>query len=288
MNNLVVKNVELFGDTVVAAQDMDGNIWAGIKWICDGLGLSEGQGKNERKKLQEDLVLSEGTKFHPLGRGNGNKEVLCLRHDFVPLWIAKITVTPSMKENNPGLVDKLVKYQLQAKDVLAEAFLPKKKEKSDKPQKKNLSATNMLVKTISGIFKDAGVNPVYIAAEAKRLYKEQAGVDIDIPLITDKETMSKLYDCTEIAKELGIYSTSGNPHNQAVSAIIKKLHIPESEIVTTAFSRNGHDDVTVQYKPSVFEDVKLWLAENNYPTRIPYMDSKGNQKTCTVVYREVA
>lgn len=107
-------------------------------------------------------------------------------------------------------------------------------------------------------------------------------------MITDKETMLKLYDCTEIAKELGIYSTSGKPHNQAVSAIIKKLHIPDNEIVTTAFSRNGHDDVTVQYKPSVLEDVRLWLVENNYPTKIPYADSKGNQKTCTVVYQEVA
>lgn len=163
-----------------------------------------------------------------------------------------------------------------------------KKEKQEKPKKKNLSSANMLVKTVSGIFKDAGVDPLYIAAEAKRLYKEQADIDIKIPLVTDKETMPKLYDCTEIARELGILSNSGNPHNQAVSAIIKKLDVPDSEIVTTAFSRNGHEDVTVQYKPSVFEDVKGWLKENGYPTKIPYVDSKGNQKTCTVVYAEVA
>lgn len=49
-----------------------------------------------------------------------------------------------------------------------------KKEKQEKPKKKNLSSANMLVKTVSGIFKDAGVAPLYIAAEAKRLYKEQA------------------------------------------------------------------------------------------------------------------
>lgn len=163
-----------------------------------------------------------------------------------------------------------------------------RKEKQEKPKKKNLSSTNMLVKNVCGIFKEAGVDPLYIAAEAKRLYKEQADIDIKIPLITDKETMSKLYDCTEIAKELGIMSNTGKPHNQAVSAIIKKLHIEESEIVTTAFSRNGHDDVTIQYKPSVFDAVKEWLDENNYPTKIPYADSKGNQKTCTVVYKEVA
>lgn len=158
----------------------------------------------------------------------------------------------------------------------------------DKPKKKNLSSANMLVKTVSGIFKEAGVSPLYIAAEAKRLYKEQADIDIQIPLVTDKETMPKLYDCTEIAKELGIMSASGKPHNQAVSAILSKLDIEESEIVTTAFSRNGHDDVTTQYKPSVFIKVQDWLESNDYPAKIPYTDSKGNYKTYSVVYREVA
>lgn len=43
---------------------------------------------------------------------------------FYSLWLAKISITPSMKENNPVLVEKLVEYQLKAKDVLAAAFLP--------------------------------------------------------------------------------------------------------------------------------------------------------------------
>ncbi|MEQ2680373.1 BRO family protein [Enterocloster citroniae] len=162
-----------------------------------------------------------------------------------------------------------------------------KKEKSTSPKRLPLSSVNMMVKNVMSTLEKAKVEPVYVAAEVKRLYTD-LGYEVKAPLLTDKEDMSKLYDCTEMAKELGIYSASGNPHNQAVSAIVKKLHIPASEIVTTAFSRNGHDDVTVQYKPSVLEYVKLWLAENNYPTKIPYVDSKGNQKTCTVVYQEVA
>ena len=163
--------------------------------------------------------------------------------------------------------------------------MPQKQDKQ--PKKIPLASVNKAVSNIDRIFSRAGVNELYIAAEAKRLYSE-AGYEIKIPLITDKETMPKLYDCTEIARELGLYSNGGNPHIMAVSAIIKRLHIAASEIVTTAFSRNGHDDVTVQYKPSVFEEIKLWLAENGYPTKISYTDSKGNPKTCTVVYREVA
>ena len=113
-----------------AAQDKDGNIWAGVKWFCEGLGLSEGQIRNERKKIQEDIVLSKGGRNLPLPTQGGEQEVLCLNIDFVPLWLAKISITPSMKENNPRLVDKLIVYQLKAKDVLAEAFLKKKAPKT--------------------------------------------------------------------------------------------------------------------------------------------------------------
>ena len=33
MNNLVVKSVDLFGDSVMAAKDKEGNIWAGVSWL---------------------------------------------------------------------------------------------------------------------------------------------------------------------------------------------------------------------------------------------------------------
>lgn len=163
--------------------------------------------------------------------------------------------------------------------------MPKKKEAK---KKKNLSSANMLVKTVSGIFEKAGVDPVFIAAEAKRLYKEQADIDIQIPLITDKREMPVLYDCTTIAKELGILSESGRPHDKAVSAIIQKIPVSEEEIVKTAYSRNGHDGVTVQYKDSVMEKIKDWLLDNGYPAVIEYRLSNGNVNKCKVVYQEVA
>lgn len=158
------------------------------------------------------------------------------------------------------------------------------KAKKNKSNRTALSSANMMVKNVMSVLEKAKVEPVFIAAEVKRLYTD-LGYEVKAPLVTDKETMPKLYDCTEIARELGIYSTNNNPHNQAVSVIIKKLHIPDSEIIATAFSRNGHDDVTIQYKPSVLKDMRSWLAENNYPTRIPYENSRGNKKVCTVVYR---
>lgn len=160
-------------------------------------------------------------------------------------------------------------------------------QKKEPKKKKNLSATNMLVKTVSGIFKEAGVDPVFIAAEAKRLYKEQADIDIQIPLLTDNTT-DRLWDCTSIAKELGIYSESGRPHDKAVSAIIQKIDLFTDEIVRTAYSRNGHDGVTVQYKDSVLDKVREWLEENGYPSLIDYRLANGNTNKCRVRYGEVA
>lgn len=127
MQGLAVKDVEFNGAILRAAQ-VENVIWVGVKWICDGLGLSEDRGKYERKKIQKDLVLNKGVRFYPLGTDNANSDVLCLMLDFLPLWLAKINITPTMKRENPELVDRLIEYQLKAKDVLAEAFLPKRKE----------------------------------------------------------------------------------------------------------------------------------------------------------------
>lgn len=127
MQGLAVKDVEFNGAVLRAAQ-MEDIVWVGVKWICDGLGLSEDRGKYERKKIQKDLVLNKGVKFYPLGTDNANSDVLCLMLDYLPLWLAKISITPTMKRENPELVNRLIEYQLKAKDVLAEAFLSKKKE----------------------------------------------------------------------------------------------------------------------------------------------------------------
>lgn len=133
INGLTVKDVDFCGSMLKAAQDMNNVIWVGVRWICDGIGLSEGQIKRERKKLKEDLVLSKGGRNLVLPTNGGNQEVLCIMLDYLPIWLAKISITPTMKKENPELVDKLVKYQLKAKDVLAAAFLGKKEMSSVQP-----------------------------------------------------------------------------------------------------------------------------------------------------------
>lgn len=153
-----------------------------------------------------------------------------------------------------------------------------------KPKKEKLPSVNMMVKNIKGALHDAGVEPKFIAAEVVRLYSD-AGYPVKVPVISD---VPVLWDCTTIATKLGILSESGRPHDKAVSAIIQKLSISESEIVKTAYSRNGHDGVTVQYQDSVFQKIKQWLMDNGYPRLIEYKLSTGNINKCKVVYGEVA
>lgn len=124
MNKLEIKRVPFLGAELMAARDESGQIWAGVRWMCDGLGLSKGQMQNERSRIRGDKVLSQGERNLVLPTRGGNQETLCLKLDFVPLWLAKISITPTMESDNPDLADRLEQYQLRAKDVLAAAFLP--------------------------------------------------------------------------------------------------------------------------------------------------------------------
>mgnify|MGYP001095349540 CR=1 FL=1 len=42
MEGLTVKGVDMMGDTIMAAKDKDGNIWAGVSWFCNALGVTKG------------------------------------------------------------------------------------------------------------------------------------------------------------------------------------------------------------------------------------------------------
>lgn len=121
---LEIKSVPFLGTDLIAARDATGQVWAGVRWMCSGIGLNENQARNERKKIQTDQVLLKGGSNLTLPTSGGPQETLCLQLDFVPLWLAKISITPSMAAENPELADRLVEYQLRAKDALAAAFLP--------------------------------------------------------------------------------------------------------------------------------------------------------------------
>lgn len=133
MNQLTVVEQKLvpFGDyEILAVKTDDGKIRAAVSWVCNGIKLNENQKDRQVKNIQSDLVLSKGSKKLSVIFDGQVREALCIELDFLPLWLAKISITPSMQENNPQAVENLVTYQLKAKDVLAEAFLPQVQPKT--------------------------------------------------------------------------------------------------------------------------------------------------------------
>lgn len=125
MNELVVKEVNFNGDQLKAIQDSNRIIWVGISWICNGLGLNKNMKDRQIKNIQTDSLLKRGCVKFDAGVFDPNNETLALELDYLPAWLFKINITPKMKRETPEMVDKLVEYQLKAKDILAEAFLPK-------------------------------------------------------------------------------------------------------------------------------------------------------------------
>lgn len=128
MANIIQKQVEFNGDILLAIKEEDTDkIYVAVKHICDALGLNENQRRTQYIKTQEDIVISRGVKKFSLPTNGGFQETYCIELDFLPLWLAKINanIIP-----NESVQEKLIEYQLKAKDVLAAAFLPQQKPAS--------------------------------------------------------------------------------------------------------------------------------------------------------------
>lgn len=130
MNDMIVKSVDLMGDTIMATQDEKGYIWAGVSYFCNALGMQKWQKDKQIHKVQSDKTLRRGCSKFGAGVFDPNNETVALRIDFIPMWLSKITITDKMEQDHPDLADKLLNYQLKAKDILAAAFLPKQSGES--------------------------------------------------------------------------------------------------------------------------------------------------------------
>ena len=53
MEGLTVKGVDMMGDTIMAAKDKEGNIWAGVSWFCNALGMTKGQKDKQVQNVQD-------------------------------------------------------------------------------------------------------------------------------------------------------------------------------------------------------------------------------------------
>ena len=262
------------GTNLMAARDADGQIWAGVRWMCDGMGLSRNQRDGQIQKIKTDRVISKGAENLPLPTNGGEQNVLCLKLDFVPLWLAKIAITPTMEAETPDLADRLEQYQLKAQKVLADAFLHPAKATSAKSKYRALPPVNHSVEILQKVWAAAGVDKKRSAAAVSGIYKQVYG-DLGIDIPGAPVECEKTYDKEQIAKALGVYSKAGKPHSQAIAAIIRTLNVPANLIEHSPFAANGHSDDYDRYRVPVLDMVRDWITAQGRESPIVLDKSYG-------------
>ena len=274
-SQLSVKAVPFMGDELMAAKDeKTGKIYAGVSYICKGIGLTEKQKDNEVNKIQKDLVLQKGAKKLPLKFEGQVRNIQCIDNEFIPLWLAKISITPTMQREHPEVADKLVQYQLKAQKVLADAFLHPAKTTSAKSKYRALPPVNHSVEILQKVWAAAGVDKKRSAAAVSGIYKQVYG-DLGIDIPGAPVECDKTYDKEQIAKALGVYSKTGKPHSQAIAAIIRTLDIPADLIEHSPFAVNGHSDDYDRYKAPVLDMVRNWITTQGRKSPIVLDKSYG-------------
>ena len=154
-----------------------------------------------------------------------------------------------------------------------------------KPEHKKLplASFNHLMEINIRQMKAANEPATHIAAWTNGMTRDAlAPFGIQVPALPD--LMPTTYDATEIAQKLGVFSTSGKPHPQVITAIIKQIGIaPEDTFTTETTAHGGRKDVPdVRYAESVLKDVKGWLEYRNYPNPVEL------GKSYRVIYRSEA
>lgn len=127
------KEIPFYDDTLLGVKDKDGKVWLAVRKACLDIGLSNEQAKRQIRNIRNsELFKSKWGKFAPVQNEGGRqvtREVICIQEKFVPMWLAQITLTPKMKKENPEAVNKLLRYQLEAADVLHTAFYKTDRQK---------------------------------------------------------------------------------------------------------------------------------------------------------------
>ena len=108
-----VKEIPFNGSTLLGIRDENGQVWLAIKKACLDIEFSEGQAQRQITNIQEEEPLkSNCCKFAMVqmeGKREVSREQLFLYEKVVTLWLAKISLTPSMQKKNPEAYSKLLK-----------------------------------------------------------------------------------------------------------------------------------------------------------------------------------
>ena len=115
---LEAQEIEFYGDPIFAVQDAaTGRIFVPIGPLCDNLGIARWR---QSQRIQEHQVLCKGIITRSVHTSGGVQEMLCLRLDLIPFWLAGVNANRVRAE----VRDKLILYQSEVAAVLWDAFRP--------------------------------------------------------------------------------------------------------------------------------------------------------------------
>lgn len=129
MSEMEVKLIPFNGKDLLGVKTEDGNVWLAIRKASIDIGLNENQSDNEVKKVKSNVLFENGWTNLPVKFDGQVRNTLVLVEKFVPMWLAQIRLTPTMKRENPEVVSNLLEYQLNAADVLHKAFYETEEQK---------------------------------------------------------------------------------------------------------------------------------------------------------------
>lgn len=135
-NALETTNFNFYGDELIAEQDnATGEIYTAINAVLRGIWFTdEGQIRRKRDKWINDPVIGKGITIFKIPSGEGclkkdtpsnYQEAFCISQRKLPFALAKINITPKMKQSQPELSERLELYQDKCADVLASVFIDK-------------------------------------------------------------------------------------------------------------------------------------------------------------------
>jgi hypothetical protein len=113
--------VEFYGDTLLAVEGPDSQIYVPLRPICDAIGLSW---PGQRERALRNPVLAEAlqgvrvTRTPSGSSGGGPQTTLCLPLDMLPGWLFGINA----ERVKPELREKILRYQRECFRVLWNAF----------------------------------------------------------------------------------------------------------------------------------------------------------------------
>ena len=134
---LQVTDFNFYGDELIALKDnATGEIYTAINSVLKGIGfIDKDQIRKRRDKWINDQVISKGISIFNIPTSEGvtkkdtpmnNQAVYCISQHKLPIALAKINITPKIKQTQPELASKLELYQDKCADVLASVFIDHK------------------------------------------------------------------------------------------------------------------------------------------------------------------